>query len=206
MTRCERIAPIATRAARCSSRISPRSSAPLSRAAMPPGSRASQPWSPLVVRSGSALRRATRSSHCRRRCGGSAPPVADDRFLAVLPLANQSDDPGLSKLSDGLTEILINNLSQIPRLRVMARSTVFRYKEQHADPMAIGRRLDVHAVLTGEVVQRPGGFVVAAELVDVADGSRLWENGPDPSRRRRLRAAGGDLRRTDQRAAAAPEP
>jgi len=94
--------------------------------------------------------------------------------LAVLPLANQSDDPELEYFSDGLTEILINNLSQIPRLRVMARSTVFRYKEQHADPMAIGRRLDVHAVLTGEVVQRPGGFVVAAELVDVADGSRLW--------------------------------
>ena len=94
--------------------------------------------------------------------------------LAVLPLANQSDDPELEYFSDGLTEILINNLSQIPRLRVMARSTVFRYKEQHADPMAIGTRLDVHAVLTGEVVQRPGGFVVAAELVDVADGSRLW--------------------------------
>ena len=91
----------------------------------------------------------------------------------MLPLANQSDDPEFEHFSDGLTEILIN-LSQIPRLRVMARSTVFRYKEQHADPMAIGRRLDVHAVLTGEVVQRPGGFVVAAELVDVADGSRLW--------------------------------
>jgi serine/threonine-protein kinase len=111
-----------------------------------------------------------------------APPVRPARrrrsrtidSLAVLPLANQSDDPELEYFSDGLTEILINNLSQIPRLRVMARSTVFRYKEQHADPMAIGRRLDVHAVLTGEVVQRPGGFVVAAELVDVADGSRLW--------------------------------
>jgi serine/threonine-protein kinase len=94
--------------------------------------------------------------------------------LAVLPLANQSDDPEFEYFSDGLTEILINNLSQVPRLRVMARSTVFRYKEQHADPMAVGRRLEVHAVLTGEVVQRGDAFVVAAELVDVADGSRLW--------------------------------
>jgi eukaryotic-like serine/threonine-protein kinase len=93
--------------------------------------------------------------------------------LAVLPLSNQSADAELEYFSDGLTEILINNLSQIPRLRVMARSTVFRYKE-HADPIAVGRRLEVHAVLTGQVVQRAGAFVVAAELVDVGDGSRLW--------------------------------
>ncbi len=94
--------------------------------------------------------------------------------LAVLPLSNQNDDPELEYFSDGLTEILINNLSQIPRLRVMARSTVFRYKQQHADPLAVGRRLDVQAVLTGQVMQRTGAFVVAAELVDVEDGSRLW--------------------------------
>jgi serine/threonine-protein kinase len=94
--------------------------------------------------------------------------------IAVLPLANRSDDPELDYFSDGLTETLINSLSQIPRLRVMARSTVFRYKEQHADPQAVGRRLDVQAVVTGDVVQRAGVFSVAAELVDVADGSRLW--------------------------------
>ncbi len=56
----------------------------------------------------------------------------------------------------------------------MARSTVFRYKERHADPQAVGRRLDVQAVVTGHVVQRAGTCSVAAELVDVADGSRLW--------------------------------
>jgi TolB-like protein len=94
--------------------------------------------------------------------------------VAVLPLSNQGADQELEYLCDGLTEILINNLSQIPRLRVMARSTVFRYKEQHADPIAVGRSLDVHAVLTGHVLQRAGAFVVGAELVDVGDGSRLW--------------------------------
>ena len=94
--------------------------------------------------------------------------------VAVLPLANHSDDPELEYFSDGLTETLINNLSQIPRLRVMARSTVFRYKERHADPQAVGRHLDVQAVVTGHVVQRAGTCSVAAELVDVADGSRLW--------------------------------
>jgi serine/threonine protein kinase/Tfp pilus assembly protein PilF len=94
--------------------------------------------------------------------------------LAVLPLVNISEDDELKYFTDGLTESLINNLSQIPRLRVMARSTVFRYKGPNADPQAIGRELDVQAVLTGHVVQRAGAFVVSAELVDSDDGSRLW--------------------------------
>jgi serine/threonine protein kinase/tetratricopeptide (TPR) repeat protein len=94
--------------------------------------------------------------------------------LAVLPLVNRSGDAELDYLSDGLTESLINNLSQIPRLRVMARSTVFRYKGEHVDPKDIGRQLGVQAVLTGHVVERAGAFVVAAELVDVDDGSQLW--------------------------------
>jgi serine/threonine-protein kinase len=94
--------------------------------------------------------------------------------IAVLPLANDSGDQELDYFSDGLTETLINNLSQIPRLRVMARSTVFRYKHQHADPQEVGRQLDVRAVLTGHVVQRADAVTVAAELVDAGDGSRLW--------------------------------
>jgi serine/threonine-protein kinase len=96
------------------------------------------------------------------------------RSLAVLPLMNHSGDAELDYFGDGLTESLINNLSQIPRLRVMARSTVFGYKGQSLDPRTIGRQLDVQAVLTGHVVQRAGAFVVGAELVDVDDGSRLW--------------------------------
>ena len=94
--------------------------------------------------------------------------------LAVLPLVNRSGDAELDYFSDGLTESLINNLSQIPRLRVMARSTVFRYKGEQIDPQDIGRELGVQAVLTGHVVQRSGAFVVGAELVDVDDGSQLW--------------------------------
>jgi eukaryotic-like serine/threonine-protein kinase len=94
--------------------------------------------------------------------------------LAVLPLVNLSEGDELDYLTDGLTESLINNLSQIPRLRVMARSTVFRFKGENVDPLAIGRELDVRAVLTGRVAQRAGAFVVSAELVDAADGSQLW--------------------------------
>jgi eukaryotic-like serine/threonine-protein kinase len=94
--------------------------------------------------------------------------------LAVLPLVSQGPDQELDYLSDGLTESLINSLSQLPRLRVMARSTVFRYKGQNVDPRTLGRSLDVRAVLTGHVEQRGGAFVVGAELVDVDDGSQLW--------------------------------
>jgi serine/threonine-protein kinase len=94
--------------------------------------------------------------------------------LGVLPLVNNSGDIALDYFTDGLTESLINNLSQVPRLRVMARSTVFRYKGHSADPQTIGRQLGVHAVLTGHVARRADAFVVGAELVDVDDGSQLW--------------------------------
>jgi serine/threonine-protein kinase len=94
--------------------------------------------------------------------------------LAVLPLANQIRDQQLDYFSDGLTESLINNLSQLPKLRVMARSTVFRYKGQDPDPQEVGRRLGVQAVLTGHVEQHDDSFVVGVELVDVADGTQLW--------------------------------
>ncbi len=94
--------------------------------------------------------------------------------LAVLPLVNQIRDEQLDYFSDGLTESLINNLSQLPKLRVMARSTVFRYKGQEPDPQEVGRRLGVHAVLTGHVEQHGDSFIVGVELVNVDDGTQLW--------------------------------
>jgi serine/threonine-protein kinase len=94
--------------------------------------------------------------------------------LAVLPLASTGGDADLEYLGDGLTESLINSLSQIPRLRVMARSTVFRFKGHTADPRAVGRELDVQAVVTGQVAQRGDTVSVSAELVDAHDGSHIW--------------------------------
>jgi eukaryotic-like serine/threonine-protein kinase len=94
--------------------------------------------------------------------------------LAVLPLVNQSRDAELDYFSDGLTESLINNLSQLPRLRVMARSTVFRYKGQPDDPRKVGEDLEVQAVLTGHVEHRGDAYIVGVELVDVEDGRQLW--------------------------------
>jgi TolB-like protein/tetratricopeptide (TPR) repeat protein len=94
--------------------------------------------------------------------------------LAVLPLENATGDPELEYLSDGITGSLINTLASIPKLRVMAQSTIFRYKGQEIDPQAIGRELHVRAVVTGRIMQEGGSLRVGAELVDVATGCQLW--------------------------------
>jgi TolB-like protein/Tfp pilus assembly protein PilF len=94
--------------------------------------------------------------------------------IAVLPFENVAADPETEYIADGITESLINRLAQLPRLRVMARSTVFRYKGQMTDPIAIGRELNVGAILTGRVLERSGTLVISAELADVEAGWQLW--------------------------------
>jgi TolB-like protein/Flp pilus assembly protein TadD len=94
--------------------------------------------------------------------------------IAILPFVNASDDPNAEYLSDGITESIISNLSQFPRLRVMAHATVFRFKGQEVDPKEIGRRLNVQAVLMGRVLQQGERLVIRAELVRAADGTQLW--------------------------------
>jgi serine/threonine protein kinase/Flp pilus assembly protein TadD len=94
--------------------------------------------------------------------------------VAVLPFVNASSDPNAEYLSDGIAESVINSLSQLRGLRVMARSTVFRYKGKDADPQKVGHDLGVRAVLSGRLLQRGSTVIVEAELMDVAKGSQLW--------------------------------
>ncbi len=94
--------------------------------------------------------------------------------LAILPMINASNNPEMEYLSDGITESIINTLSQISKLKVMARSTVFRYKGKEVDPQEVGSALDVRAVLTGKVLQLGQNLIIKAELVNVEDGSQLW--------------------------------
>lgn len=94
--------------------------------------------------------------------------------VAVLPFANDSADPDAEYLSDGITETLINNLSQISSLRVVARSTVFRYEGKNIDPQKAGSDLHVRAVVSGRLLQRGSTLIVRAELMDVATGAQLW--------------------------------
>ena len=94
--------------------------------------------------------------------------------LAVLPFENTSRDPEHEYLSDGIALSLINTLATVPKLRVMAQSTVFRYKGRGVDAQAVGRELNVRAVLTGRIMQSAGSMRIGTELVDVATGSQLW--------------------------------
>ncbi len=94
--------------------------------------------------------------------------------VAVLPFVNAGGDPNTEYLSDGITESLINNLSQIANLRVMARRTVFRYKGKDADPQMAGKDLHVRAVVSGRLLQRGDTLIVQTELIDSATGSQLW--------------------------------
>ncbi|MGH9745770.1 MAG: protein kinase domain-containing protein [Candidatus Acidiferrales bacterium] len=94
--------------------------------------------------------------------------------IAVLPFENASRDPEHEYLSDGIAGSLINILATVPRLRVMAQSTVFRYKGREIDPQALGRELNVRAVVTGRIMQSGGSLRIGTELVDVATGSQLW--------------------------------
>jgi len=94
--------------------------------------------------------------------------------IAVLPFENQNRDPNTDYLSDGVTESIINSLTQLPNLRVIARSSVFRYKGKETDPFAIGKELGVRAVLVGRMMQRGDSVTISTELVDVRDNKQLW--------------------------------
>jgi tetratricopeptide (TPR) repeat protein len=94
--------------------------------------------------------------------------------LAVFPLVNETGLEETEYFSDGVTEMIIGSLAQLPRMRVMARSTVFRYKGKEIDPQIAGRELNVRAVITGRVLKRGDQVSLGVELVDVEDGAQLW--------------------------------
>jgi TolB-like protein/Tfp pilus assembly protein PilF len=94
--------------------------------------------------------------------------------LAVLPFANAGNDPNAEYLSEGITDSITNNLSQLAGLRVTARSMVYAYKGKTVNPQQAGRDLKVRAVLTGSVEQHGDLLIIRAELVDVTNASQLW--------------------------------
>jgi len=94
--------------------------------------------------------------------------------LAVLPMGSPEKDSNVEYLSDGITESIIDLLSRIPNLRVLARSTVFRFKDKQIDPQEVGRLLSVRAVMMIRVTRLGDKLIIRSELVKVADGSQLW--------------------------------
>jgi eukaryotic-like serine/threonine-protein kinase len=131
--------------------------------------------------------------------------------IAVLPFVNATSDTNTEYLSDGLTEDLISTLSQLPDTKVMARSSVFRFKGKEDDPQQIGKSLQVDAVLTGRITQHGDELTVHADLVNTQDGTELWgsqyvrkladisrlqdEIASDISTKLRLRLGGGEQQR-----------
>ena len=94
--------------------------------------------------------------------------------VAVMPFVNASNDPESEYLSDGITESLINNLSQLPNLTVMARSSVFRYKGRDVEPQTVAKELKVQALVTGRIVQHGDQLVISSELIDARTNRNLW--------------------------------
>ena len=96
------------------------------------------------------------------------------RSIAVLPFANADGNPDAEYLSEGISESLINSLSKLPGVKVIARSSSFRYKGKEADPQEVARALGVESILTGRVVHRGDNLLISAELVNASDKTQIW--------------------------------
>ena len=112
----------------------------------------------------------------RHHTEASAPAAVatDNKSIAVLPFENASGNADPEYLSDGISEALINSLSELQQLQVTARSTAFRYKGKQIDPQAVGRELKVQTVLMGVVRQMGDRLNVQVDLVDATTGAQLW--------------------------------
>jgi serine/threonine protein kinase/Tfp pilus assembly protein PilF len=121
------------------------------------------------------LKRLLRDIESGRREGQFWPANIDAiDSLAVLPFVNSSGDSQTEYLSDGVTESIINNLSQLPKLRVVSRNTAFRYRGQEFDLEKVARDLGVRAIVTGRILQAGNTLVVKAEMTDTGNDSQLW--------------------------------
>ena len=94
--------------------------------------------------------------------------------VAVLPFSNTSGDPNAEYLSDGITEGVIDRLSGLPNLKVISRTSAFRYKQRDIEPQKVAKELGVEALVTGRVVQRGDDLSVSVELVNAREDKQLW--------------------------------
>jgi TolB-like protein len=101
-------------------------------------------------------------------------PNLPDKSIAVLPFENQNRDPDTDYLCDGIPESIINSLSELPKLKVMSRNSVFHYKGKQTDAQRVGKELKVQTLLTGRVRQRGDGLTIGVELINAQDNSQVW--------------------------------
>ena len=105
---------------------------------------------------------------------GASPAVLPEKSIAVLPFENQDRDPDTDYLCDGIPESIINSLSELPKLKVMSRNSVFHYKGKEMDAQTVGKELKVQTLLTGRVRQRGDSLTIGVELINAQDNSQLW--------------------------------
>ena len=105
---------------------------------------------------------------------GVSPAALPEKSIAVLPFENQNRDPDADYLCDGIPESIINSLSELPKLKVMSRNSVFHYKGKEADAQTVGKELKVQTLLTGRVRQRGDSLTIGVELINAQDNSQLW--------------------------------
>jgi TolB-like protein/DNA-binding winged helix-turn-helix (wHTH) protein/Flp pilus assembly protein TadD len=103
-------------------------------------------------------------------------PARSIKSVAVLPFINASQDLNAEYLSDGVTESVINNLSQLTGLRVLSRNSAFRFKNDQSDTRNIASQLDVEALVTGDIKQIGDRFVINVRLIDASNDSQIWGN------------------------------
>ncbi len=114
------------------------------------------------------------SEELRRDKQSEVATASPDKSIAVLPLINESGDPKDEYFSDGLSEELIAALAQISGLKVIGRSSSFRFKDRKEEPKTIGEKLGVSTLLDGTVRKQGDRVRIVAELVNAADGIQLW--------------------------------
>jgi serine/threonine-protein kinase len=102
------------------------------------------------------------------------PTGSSEKSIAVLPFENQNRDPDTDYLCDGIPESIINSLSELPKLKVMSRNSVFHYKGKETDAQTVGKELKVQTLLTGRVRQRGDGLTIGVELINAQDNSQVW--------------------------------
>ena len=138
-----------------------------------------------------------------------------------LPFVNVSKDQNTEYLSDGISESLINNLSQLPQLKVIARTSTFRYKDKEIDPQEVAKTLGVGAIVTGRVVARGDDLQISVDLVKATDKTQMWgeqynrkasdlqavesEIARTISEKLRLRLTGGQAQQLAKRATVNPQ-
>jgi TolB-like protein/Tfp pilus assembly protein PilF len=141
--------------------------------------------------------------------------------IAVMPFINESGNSAADYLSDGMTETLINSLSQIPNLNVKARSSVFRYKGKEVDLKQAAAELGVQAILTGRLAQQGNRLILSVELIDGQNENAIWGNkydrtssdlvslqsevARDVSRKLKAQLSGEQLERVEKAYTADPE-